>query len=745
MNLPSFKRSSNKQNLPKEERAQSGTRTLLMGLLFTGATAMALVYHLLAWQGQVASPSVNLGYDLLLLVGYAALWALLEESFRKKRPSPARSFWTITLAAVVVIVISHVVLLIARPPASVDASLALGFDFETGAPLALATVFKTNILGLLYGALAVFLMLRLKDLVLVKRTRSSQRNWYLLIGAMVVTSLSVLGMRPGAVLNQAQTILMIVSVVFMVVCSFRLSWIVFLSFREKVAAIGLSLLMTLVLILGIGIMQDSVISRLASPGVYTYVQNFSYPLSMFSSLAAVFGILYSTTGVLSLLFHLPTTGEFQARAGERAAMQSLTNIVGQVFDADRLHAAIASSPVEAGVAHFAWLAIADPESGSLKPRVVAGSKIDPEEVLDLVDLDALFAEATSSRNPIFLEEALRDHRIRAKASRTISSMVIAPLVGRNRVIGALFACKELVRGFERDEIDTISILAAQSSLAIENAGLVEQQVERERLARELAIAREVQQRLLPQRVPVVRGLSLAASSVPAQEVGGDYYDFVDLGDERLGLIIADVSGKGTSAAFYMAEMQGIFHAVSRLAPSPADFLHHANVAISESLDKNVFVSVIYGVLDVRKQEFVLARAGHCPAAAVGIDGKARYLRSKGIGLGLADPPLFRQSLAESTIHLQPGDVFVLYTDGVVESRSPEGEEYDYDRLLRVLEDIRHESAEGIHDHLIKDLNAFVGDSGDYGDDMTLVVLKWHGPHSEVPLESHGVAHEPALA
>lgn len=716
-----------------------------MGLLFTGATAMALVYHLLAWRGQVPSASLRLGYDFLLLVGYAALWALLAESFRRKRPSPARSFWTTTLAAGVVIVITHVVLLIARAPASVPASLALGFDLETGAPLVLATVFKTNILGLLYGSLAVFLMLRLKDLVLVKRTRSSQRNWYLLIGAMVLTSLSVLGMRAGSGLNQVQTILMITSVVFMVVCSFRLSWIVFLSFREKMAAIGLSILMTLVLVFGIAIMQDSAISKLAAPGVYTYVQSFSYPLAMFSNLAAVFGILYSTTGVLSLLFHLPTTGEFQARAGERAAMQSLTNIVGQVFDADRLHAAIASAPVEAGVAHYAWVAIADPESGSMKPRVVAGSKIDPEEVRDLVDLDALFAEATSTLNPIILEEAMRDHRVRAKASRSISSMVIAPLVGRDRIIGALFACKELVRGFERDEIDTISILAAQSSLAIENAGLVEQQVERERLARELAIAREVQQRLLPQRVPEVRGLSLAASSVPAQEVGGDYYDFVDLGDERLGLIVADVSGKGTSAAFYMAEMQGIFHAVSRLAPSPADFLHHANVAISESLDKNVFVSVIYGVLDVRKQEFVLARAGHCPAAAVGIDGKARYLRSKGIGLGLAPAPLFRQSLAETTIHLQPGDVFVLYTDGVVESRSPSGDEYDYDRLLEVLSDIRHEDAAGIHDHLIKDLNAFVGDSGDYGDDMTLVVLKWHGPHADVPLESHGVAHVPVLA
>lgn len=724
---------------------RSGTRTLLMGFIFSGATALAVVYHLMAWTGQIPSRTLSLGYDVVLLVGYAALWAILAESFRRKRPSPARSFWTSILAAGIVILVSQVVLMIARPPAAVDPSLALGFDYETGAPLALATVFKTNILGLLYGSLAVFLMLRFRDLVLVKRTKSSQRNWYFLLGSMVATSLSVIGMSAGDTLNQVQTILMIISVVFMVVCSFRLSWIVFLSFREKMSAIGLSLLLQVVLILGIGIMQDSVISQLASPGVYTYVQSFSYPLSMFSSLAAVFGILYSTTTVLSLLFHLPTTGEFQARAGERAAMQSLTHIVGQVFDADRLHAAIAASPVEAGVAHCAWLAIADPESGTLKPKVVAGSKIDPAEVDGLLDLNALFADATSTRNPIILEEAMRDHRIRAKASRNISSLVVAPLVGREKVLGALFACKELVRGFERDEVDTISILAAQASLAIENAGLVEQQVERERLSRELAIAREVQQRLLPQTTPEILGLSLAASSVPAQEVGGDYYDFVRLSEDQLGIIIADVSGKGTSAAFYMAEMQGIFHAVSRLAPNPADFLRHANTAISRSLEKNVFVSVIYGVVDVRKQEFVLARAGHCPAAAVGIDGQAHYLRSKGIGLGLAKADLFSKSLTESTVNLQPGDVFVLYTDGVVESRSPAGEEYGYDRLLEVLAGLRHESADEIHNQLIADLNTFVTDTGDYGDDMTLVVLKWHGPHAEVPLETHGVARVPELA
>jgi phosphoserine phosphatase RsbU/P len=717
-----------------KKSAPARTRSLLWGLVFSGATALALLYHVLAWTGQAQSAVVALGYNVVMLLGYGSLWALLSQAFTKRRPTPGRSFWSTTLAAGILIVISQAILLIARPPASVDPLLSLGFDLETGAPLVLATVLKMNLLGLLYGFFAVFLMLRLRDLVLVKRTRSSQRNWRLLVGSMVVASFSVFGLEAGEEISQIQIVAIIVSVVFMVVSSFKLSWIVFLSFREKMGAIALSLLLLVVLSVGVGIMDDSPLAKITSPGLYTYVQSFSYPLSVFSGLASIFGILYCTTAVLSLLFHLPTTGEFEARAGERAAMQSLTSIVGQVLDTDRLHAAIAASPIEAGVAGCSWLALSDPASGSLAATVASTSRISTEEISELIDLQAFFDEAVATRRPLILDEAVGDRRVKSQNAGVLSSMVIAPLIGRERVLGALFVAKDVVRGFERDEVDTVAILAAQASLAIENSNLFGEQVERERLSRELAIAREVQQRLLPQKVPALPGLSVAASSVSAEEVGGDYYDFVELRDGRLGIIIADVSGKGTSAAFYMAEMQGIFQAVSRLVDSPADFLHHANVAISESLDRNVFVSVIYGVVDTEKQEFILARAGHCPAAAVGMDGNARYLRSQGIGLGLDRGTLFRKTLTETTVKLQPGDVFVLYTDGVIESRSPDGEEYGYDRLLDVLANSRQEDASDIHTALIDDLNVFITETGEYGDDMTMMVLKWHGLHagSSVP-------------
>ena len=140
----------------------------------------------------------------------------------------------------------------------------------------------------------------------------------------------------------------------------------------------------------------------------------------------------------------------------------------------------------------------------------------------------------------------------------------------------------------------------------------------------------------------------------------------------------------------------------------------------------MFISVIYGVLDLEKEEMLLARAGHCPAIMISLTGEARYLRSQGLGLGLDRGALFRKTLAVERIALQPGDVYVLYTDGLVESRGPTGEEYGYDRLLESVRTHRHEEALDLHDLLLADLDRFLGGLPQYDDDTTLVVLKWHG-------------------
>ncbi|NNE35471.1 MAG: SpoIIE family protein phosphatase [Rhodothermales bacterium] len=361
-----------------------------------------------------------------------------------------------------------------------------------------------------------------------------------------------------------------------------------------------------------------------------------------------------------------------------------------------------------------------------EPVVTSTFRISPGRLSETVDSAALFSDIQSKRKPLILGSAPADHRIGARPGEGIGSLVAIPLVARAELLGALMVAKEVTEGFEPDDVSALSVYCDQAALALDRAHLFEERLEKERLTRELAIAREVQTKLLPQNIPQLPGLFIHASSTPAQEVGGDYFDFVKLDGDRLGFIIADVSGKGTSAAFYMAVMQGIFTSVSSLAKTPRDFLLAANAALAQVLEKNVFISVIYGIIDARNETISIARAGHCPAATIELSGSAGLWSLGGMGLGL-DPTgrIFGETLAQETRTLSPGDVFILYTDGVVESRSRSGEEYGYDRILAVLEENRHEDVSDLHRALIRDLDTFV-ENGSYGDDTTVVVIKWLG-------------------
>lgn len=723
-----------------------GQRWKLFGSagLFLASMAGAWFFHLLDIRsvGPV-DVWVRMVHGLVSLVGAAGLWYTVSELFSEAgAPAPARVFWRLIVAGAVSLGVAGLVAAWGLPssrPDSMPIDAFLGFDLQTGKPLAAAVAVKMMLVAICQVVFVVILLESLAQLVLVKRTATSQRNWVIMLFLMGLTSISTMANPPGDPMSTLQIIGFIITGVFMMVNAFRLSWIVFLSFRRRLVVLALSLGLGIVMLLGMSGPGGTGSSVLVT-GSFAYLQHYSYPLATFTSAAWIFGVAYCFTSFLSLLFHLPTAGDYEQRVGERATMHSLAHLVGQVFDGGSLARTIAAAPVEAGSASASWLATPDPRSGTLTPVIVGAHGITIDRINELVDTEAFFEDASHSRKPVVVNSGALDRRMKVRTGDEIGSLLVVPLMARGEVLGALFAAKVVSRGFERDDIETVGIFAAQAAVAMDNARLFEQQIEKERLSRELAIAREVQMRLLPQSVPRMSGVSMAASSVSAQEVGGDYYDFVRLAENRLGIIIADVSGKGTSAAFYMAEMQGIFHSVSRLATSPVDFLSHANTAISHSLDRNVFVSAIYGILDTDDETFTVARAGHCPMAGIRLSSSASYVRSPGLGLGLDRGDLFRRSLAEETIRLEPGDVFVLYTDGVVESRSVAGEEYGYERLLEVLTAHRHEDADELHASILRHLRHFLGGTP-YDDDMTLLVIKWHGlPVNRVP-ESAVVAEE----
>ena len=231
----------------------------------------------------------------------------------------------------------------------------------------------------------------------------------------------------------------------------------------------------------------------------------------------------------------------------------------------------------------------------------------------------------------------------------------------------------------------------------------------------------MQKRLLPQKIPYYASLDVAALSEPSLEVGGDYYDFVALDTHRFGVVVGDVSGKGVSAAFYMAEVKGIFQSLSRVAASPRDLLLRANQALVDSLERNAFISLLYAIFDTQKSTVTLARAGHCPM--IHISGNSTQdVRPTGMGLGLTHEKIFEESTQETTISLKTGDVCIFYTDGLTESRNSDGDEFGVDRLVNVSVNAKRNSAESIKTSILQEVRNYTGNST-YGDDMTLVVVK----------------------
>jgi serine phosphatase RsbU (regulator of sigma subunit) len=254
--------------------------------------------------------------------------------------------------------------------------------------------------------------------------------------------------------------------------------------------------------------------------------------------------------------------------------------------------------------------------------------------------------------------------------------------------------------------------------------LLREQAEKDRLEEELRIARQIQMSLLPAEQAVdVPGLRVAALCLPAAEVGGDYYDLLPLAGDRLGVLVADVSGKGTSAALYMAELKGLVLSLSRIYDSPARLLSEANRILAANMDTRSFITMTYAVLDVRARVMRFARAGHNPLIQLQAGtGKTRILTPPGLGLGLDPGDRFDAILLEDEVELRPGDVFLFFTDGLSEAMNGQAELFGEGRLSRILADSAALSSEEIRERILAEVRAFAAGAAQT-DDMTMVILK----------------------
>jgi phosphoserine phosphatase RsbU/P len=296
-----------------------------------------------------------------------------------------------------------------------------------------------------------------------------------------------------------------------------------------------------------------------------------------------------------------------------------------------------------------------------------------------------------------------------------------PLIYKDKVIGVL-DLEHTRRGFFTEEHQrTMTTLAAQIAIAIENARLYEQIEQQERrLERDLSLARELQGRLLPQSRPKLAHLDVAAKFVPARTIGGDLYDFIPYSMSRLGIVIGDVSGKGAPAAIYAALVSGILRSHAPIEPSPAEMLAAVNLSLAERRIEAQFVSLIYSVWDDEMRTLTVSNSG-LPRPIYVHAGKNEVVEATGLPLGLFDDAEYD----EFKFKMKPGDMFVFFSDGILDARNRKGEMFGRGRVEQIIGECAGSSADCVVDLLFKAVAEHAAGVEAF-DDQTVVAIRVKG-------------------
>jgi serine phosphatase RsbU (regulator of sigma subunit)/predicted ester cyclase len=253
---------------------------------------------------------------------------------------------------------------------------------------------------------------------------------------------------------------------------------------------------------------------------------------------------------------------------------------------------------------------------------------------------------------------------------------------------------------------------------------LEQEIrERERVEQEMRVARRIQQASLPEKVPQLEGWQISPFYQPAREVGGDFYDFLELKDGRLGLVVGDATGKGVPAALVMASARSMLRALARASSSPGDVLGKVNDSLVTDILPNMFVTCFYAILDPKSGHLVYANAGHDTPYLRRRSGDAEELRARGMPLGL----MLGMDYEEKESILTPGEGVLFYSDGLVEAHDPEGEMFGFPRLRALVAE--HEEELSLGDFLLEELRRFTGEGWEQEDDITLLTLQRSAPGS----------------
>ena len=350
-------------------------------------------------------------------------------------------------------------------------------------------------------------------------------------------------------------------------------------------------------------------------------------------------------------------------------------------------------------------------------EAVRGYDIDDLMELRLKMGEGIIGHVALKGDPVISPDVRNDPRYVNAREETRSEMV-APIISNDEVIGVFDLESDKLNAYDQDDLQVLLLLASQVAIIIEKVMLHEQLIEKKRLEGQLEVARQVQLELLPASDPKLEGFDICAWNFSTEEVSGDYYDWVSIYEDQIGLVIADVSGKGVPAALLMAFLRASLRAAIHIGYAPHISMAKVNYLLWESIERNQFVTAFYGVLDASNKTLAYTNAGHNPPLVMNRDGTAYFIERGGLPLGM-----FRNTrYYEYYQSIEPGQTLVLYTDGVTEATGIKEEEYGRDRLEEAVRVNRNLSAKDLITAIQQDVLAWTDGRG-ASDDMTFFIVK----------------------
>lgn len=326
-----------------------------------------------------------------------------------------------------------------------------------------------------------------------------------------------------------------------------------------------------------------------------------------------------------------------------------------------------------------------------------------------------------NQKPILINDMQNNEYFRIPISddNPIVTLLSVPLMLKGKVIGSLNVFnKKDAQGFSETDKRLLSIIATQSAQVIENARLYEEEQSLIHLREEMSMAFKIQTGLLPKEHPQIEGYDIAGKSIPAKAVGGDYFDFIDLGDGRLVSCLGDVSGKGMPAALLMSNLQATFRGQDLGDRSPAEIMRRSNILLFRSTEPDRFATFFFGILDSAKHEFSYCNAGHNYPVLVSGDDRFRHLELSGLLLGALEESQYR----DESIPLNTGDTLLVFSDGISEAINEAGDEFGEQRIPEIVIRNRGSSALELIDSIIREVMTFSKGLAQR-DDMTVVAIK----------------------